>query len=128
MKRYTLLRITAIVLEVIGYLVLFGGLLLGVMIFAFSYNVLPTQLRLLPSALLGTVGFVIWIFTFGHFLVIAHVIQVCLRSHDNTEQILDYLKIEKVVANSSVIKEETPLSKWLKENPDKGVNDYYANL
>jgi hypothetical protein len=125
MKRYTLLRITAIIFEVIGYIVLFGGLLLGVMIFAFSYNVLPSQFRLLPSALLGTVGFVIWIFTFGHFLVIAHVIQVCLRSHDNTEQILDFLKAE-TVAKDYATNEETPLSKWLKDNPSKGVNDYYS--
>ena len=128
MKRYTLLRITAIVLEVIGYLVLLGGLLLGVMIFAFSYNVLPTQFRLLPATFIGLAGFVIWIFTFGHFLIIAHVIQVCLRSYDNSEQILDYLKTEKIVPVEYTIKEETPLSKWLKENPDKGVNDYYANL
>lgn len=126
MKRYALLRITAIILEVIGYLVLVGGLLLAVMIFAFSYNVLPAQSRLLPATLVGFAGFVIWIFTFGHFLIIAHVIQVCLRSYDNSEQILDYLKTEKIVTSDYTIKEETPLSKWLKENPDKGVNDYYS--
>jgi len=125
MKRYTLLRITAIILEVIGYVVLAGGLLLGVMIFAFSYNILPTQFKLLSSSLLGVFGFTIWIFTFGHFLIIAHIIQVCLHSYDNSEKIIDLLKTELVVHSSS-IKEETPLSKWLKENPDKGVNDYYA--
>lgn len=126
MKRYTLLRVTAIILEVIGYLILVGGLLLAIMIFAFSYNVLPAQFRFLPATLIGFAGFVIWIFTFGHFLIIAHVIQVCLRSYDNSEQILDYLKTEKVVTGDYTFKEETPLSKWLKENPDKGVNDYYA--
>jgi hypothetical protein len=125
MKRYTLLRIAAIILEVLGYLILVGGLLLGIMIFAFSYNVLPTQARLFSSALFGIAGFTIWIFTFGHFLIIAHVIQVCLRSYDNTEQILDYLKAGAVV-NDHAPKGETHLSKWLKANPDKGVNDYYS--
>ena len=124
MKNYTLLRITAIVLEAIGYMFLFGGLILAMLVFGFSFSVLPeSMIRFIPSSIVGLIVFIVWIYTFGPILIIAHVIKVCLHSYDNTEKILEIVKLNSANNNTPRFKEDSsslPKSR-------QSINDYYAN-
>lgn len=88
MKRYTILRITATLMEILGYLILFSGLLLSMMIFGFSYRIPSQEHNFFSSAIFGIVVFVVWIFLFGHLLIVAQLIKVSLHAYDNTNTIL----------------------------------------
>lgn len=130
MKRYTILRITATLIEILGYLILLFGLLLSIMIFGFSYSILPQEYNFFSSAIFGIVVFVVWIFSFGHLLVIAQLIKVSLHAYDNTDIIL-----QRTLTTPPNNSNEQPLiqssanqavTQWLKDNPGKGLNDYYS--
>src|SRR5690606_30054955 len=91
-KKYTLLRISAIILEIVGYIILAGGAVLGLLAFAFKYNFLPEGFYLLSSSIVSVGVFIIWMFAYGFPLILAHIIQVSLHAYDNTNLILQRLK------------------------------------
>ncbi len=130
MKRYTILRITATLMEILGYLILLFGLLLSVMIFGFSYNILPQEYKFFSSAIFGIVVFVVWIFSFGHLLVVAQLIKVSLHAYDNTDIILQRtLTNPPNDSNKQTLLQSSAnhaITQWLKDNPGKGLNDYYS--
>ena len=130
MKRYTILRITATIMEILGYLILLSGLLLAIMIFGFSYSILPQEYKFFSSAIFGIAVFAVWIFSFGHLLIIAQLIKVSLHAYDNTDIILQRTLTslpnnsnEQPLIPSSANSE---LAQWIKNNPGKGLNDYYS--
>lgn len=130
MKKYTLLRISAIILEIVGYIILAGGIILGLLTFVFSYSILPKELKLFSSSVVSFIVFIIWMFAYGFPLILAYIIQVSLHAYDNTNLIL-----QKLEATHQNKKEEQPLiqssansevAQWMKNNPGKGLNDYYS--
>lgn len=130
MKKYTLLRISAIILEIVGYIILAGGVILGILTFVFSYSILPKELKLFSSSVVSFIAFIIWMFAYGFPLILAHIIQVSLHAYDNTNLILQKLeatyhigKDEQTLIQSSANNE---VAQWMKNNPGKGLNDYYS--
>lgn len=130
MKKYTLLRISAIILEIVGYIMLAGGVMLGLLTFVFSYSILPKELKLFSSSVLSFIVFVIWMFASCFPLILAHSIQVSLHAYDNTNRILQKLetthhnrKDEQTLIQSPANSE---VAQWMKNNPGKGLNDYYS--
>lgn len=130
MKKYTLLRTSAIILEIVGYIILAGGVILGLLTFVFSYSILPKELKLFSSSVVSFIVFIIWMFAYGFPLILAHIIQVSLHAYDNTNLILQKLeaayhnkKEEQHLIQSSANNE---VAQWMKNNPGKGLNDYYS--
>lgn len=129
MKRYTILRITSTLMEILGYLILLFGLLLAIMIFGFSYSILPQEYKFFSSAFFGIVVFVVWIFSLGHLLVIAQLIKVSLHAYDNTDIILQRTMLAPPKNNEQPLIQpsaNSEVAQWMKNNPGKGLNDYYS--
>lgn len=129
MKKYTLLRISAVVLEILGYIILAAGIILGLLTFAFSYNVLPEELNFLSSTGVSIIVFVVWMFAYGFPLILAHIIQVCLHAYDNTKLILKKMEATHHNKNEAPLSQSSTnseITQWLKGNPGKGLNDYYS--
>lgn len=123
MKKYTLLRISAFILEIVGYIILGGGVVLGLLTFVFSYSILPKELKLFSSSVVSFIVFIIWMFAYGFPLILAHIIQASLHAYDNTNLILQ--RLETTRHNS---KDEQPLiqssansevAQWMKNNREK---------
>lgn len=125
MKRFSLLRIVADIIEWLAYIELIGGLLLLIFVFGSNKNIMLVELA-------GGIGaFVfLWIVLTLPTLVVAYLIKLGLAyyetSYANLEVSRDILsQLKSNTSNNNSLK-ELEFKTWKLKNPNKSINDFYS--
>ena len=120
MKRFTLLRTIAGILEGYSYLALIGGAAF-ILIMGFNGEIDFKAVSIL-------VWIVYWLLAFLPVLVTAHLIKLGLAYYDNSEKGLDLLREMTFELKSKKSEQSNAMSNWIKENPGKSLNEFYAEV
>lgn len=125
MKKFSLLRIVADVIEWLAYLELIGGLLLLIFVYGAKKNVMLVEVAG------GAGAFVIlWILVTLPTLVTAHLIKLGLAYYETSYTNLEVSRdiLHELKSNRSEVEtlKDIEFKAWKLKNPDKSINDFFA--